>query len=105
MSLNIEILEQSFAKVKPHADEFAASFYNNLFQAHPELKSLFANTDMANQQKKLLSSLLSSSTDCSKFDKITVLSSEADTRVLPSGANANPLTPALCPIRFVLEEF
>ncbi|MEJ6483479.1 hypothetical protein N0Y54_19525 [Nostoc punctiforme UO1] len=49
MSLNVGILEQSFAKVKPHADEFAASFYNNLFQAHPEVKPLFANIDMANQ--------------------------------------------------------
>ncbi|KAF3883818.1 MULTISPECIES: globin domain-containing protein [Nostocales] len=58
MSLNVEILEQSFEKVKPHADEFVASFYNNLFQAHPEVKPLFANTDMANQQKKLLSSLV-----------------------------------------------
>ncbi|BAY22103.1 globin domain protein [Calothrix sp. NIES-2100] len=58
MSLNVEILEQSFAKVKPRANEFAASFYDNLFQAHPEVKPLFANTDMVNQQKKLLNSLI-----------------------------------------------
>ncbi|MBD2692013.1 pentapeptide repeat-containing protein [Anabaena catenula] len=58
MTLNIEILEQSFEKVKPRANEFAASFYDNLFQAHPEVKPLFANTDMVNQQKKLLNSLV-----------------------------------------------
>ncbi|MEH2045751.1 hypothetical protein [Nostoc sp.] len=58
MSLNVELLEQSFEKVKPRADEFAASFYDNLFQAHPEMKPLFAKTDMKNQEKKLLSSLV-----------------------------------------------
>lgn len=58
MSLNVEVLQQSFEKVKPRADEFAASFYNNLFQTHPELKPLFTKTDMKSQEKKLLSSLV-----------------------------------------------
>lgn len=58
MTLNIEILEQSFEKVKPRANEFAASFYENLFQLYPEVKPLFANTDMGNQEKKLLNSLV-----------------------------------------------
>ena len=58
MSLNVELLEQSFDKVKPRANEFAASFYENLFKAHPEVKPLFANTDMGNQEKKLLNSLV-----------------------------------------------
>ncbi|MCC3528435.1 MAG: pentapeptide repeat-containing protein [Microcoleus sp. PH2017_22_RUC_O_B] len=58
MSLNVELLEQSFEKIKPHADEFAASFYEKLFTTHPELKPLFATTDMANQQKKLINALV-----------------------------------------------
>ena len=58
MSLNVEILEQSFDKVKPRAHEFAASFYENLFQLYPEVQPLFANTDMGNQEKKLLNSLV-----------------------------------------------
>ncbi len=58
MSLNVELLEQSFGKVKPHANEFAASFYDNLFNAHPEVKPLFTNTDMVELQKKLLQSLV-----------------------------------------------
>src|SRR4028119_946126 len=58
MSLNVEILEQSFEKIKPSADEFAASFYEKLFTAHPELKPLFAKTDMEKQQKKLISTLV-----------------------------------------------
>ncbi|MBH8566871.1 pentapeptide repeat-containing protein [Nostoc sp. CENA67] len=58
MTLNVKILEQSFEKVKPCAEEFTASFYENLFKAHPEVKPLFTNTDMVNQQKKLLNSLV-----------------------------------------------
>ena len=58
MSLQVELLEESFNHVKPHADQFAASFYHNLFSAYPEARPLFASTDMAAQQKKLLGSLV-----------------------------------------------
>ncbi|BAY78299.1 globin domain protein [Nostoc linckia NIES-25] len=58
MSLNIELLEQSFEQIKPYADDFVASFYTNLFAAHPEVRPLFANTEMEKQQKKLLNSLV-----------------------------------------------
>ena len=56
--LNVELLEQSFAEVKPVANEFVNSFYENLFSAHPEAKPLFEHTDMASQKKMLLSSLV-----------------------------------------------
>jgi len=58
MSLNVELLEESFEKIKPRAEEFAASFYEKLFTTHPELKPLFAKTDMEKQQKKLISALV-----------------------------------------------
>ncbi len=58
MSLNVELLEQSFERIKPRADEFVVNFYENLFAAHPEVKPLFASTDMAKQQKKLLNALV-----------------------------------------------
>ena len=58
MSLKIEFLENSFEKIKPQANDFVASFYENLFIANPEVKPLFAHTDMKLQQKMLLSSLV-----------------------------------------------
>ncbi|MEL6929305.1 MAG: globin family protein [Cyanobacteria bacterium J06600_6] len=58
MSLQVEILEQSFESIKPSADEFVASFYDNLFTANPEAKPLFDTTDMEAQKKKLLASLV-----------------------------------------------
>jgi len=56
--LQVELLEQSFEEIKPQADEFVSSFYDNLFTANPEAKPLFETTDMAEQKKKLLGSLV-----------------------------------------------
>ena len=58
MSLQVELLESSFEAVKPQADEFVDSFYSNLFTMYPEAKPLFANSDMKEQKKKLLASLV-----------------------------------------------
>ena len=58
MSLQVELLERSFDLVKPQADEFVDSFYNNLFTMYPEAKPLFAHSNMAEQKKKLLASLV-----------------------------------------------
>lgn len=58
MPLQVELLEKSFDLVKPRADEFASSFYDNLFSTYPEAQPLFATTDMAAQKKKLVGSLV-----------------------------------------------
>ena len=57
MTLNINLLENSFDRVKHDAVKFSASFYNKLFDYHPELKPLFAKTDLVAQEKKLIVSL------------------------------------------------
>ncbi|WP_372873617.1 globin family protein [Pseudomonas sp.] len=49
----IELVQGSFAKVAPIADEAAALFYHNLFTADPSLKPLFKG-DMLAQGKKLM---------------------------------------------------
>ncbi|MES1022877.1 globin family protein [Gloeocapsa sp. BRSZ] len=58
MALQVEVLEQSFERVKPYANEFAASFYNNLLTDYPQLQPLFAKTDMDQQHQKLIMSLI-----------------------------------------------
>lgn len=58
MSLKVELLEQSFEQVKPQADAFISSFYDNLFTDYPAAQSLFANTNMAKQKKMLLGALV-----------------------------------------------
>ena len=57
MGLNVELLEQSFEVVAPHGDALVEAFYRNLFADYPEVESLFANAEMADQKKKLLASL------------------------------------------------
>ncbi len=56
--LNIELLEKSFAQIRPRLSNFSASFYRNLFIIYPEIKPLFANTDMKAQEQKLVDSLI-----------------------------------------------
>lgn len=56
--LQIELLEQSFKKIKPQANEFVTSFYDNLFTDYPAAKPLFAHTNMSEQGNKLLMSLV-----------------------------------------------
>jgi hemoglobin-like flavoprotein len=58
MSLQVEILEQSFERVKPQANDFSFSFYQNLFNDYPQLRPLFAKTNMEQQQQKLMMSLV-----------------------------------------------
>ncbi|NJM69653.1 MAG: hypothetical protein HC862_05180 [Scytonema sp. RU_4_4] len=58
MSLNVKVLEESFACIKPKATQFASTFYDNLFNDNPELKPLFANTNMQEQEKKLMQTLV-----------------------------------------------
>ncbi|MBW4636863.1 MAG: hypothetical protein KME05_01270 [Gloeocapsa sp. UFS-A4-WI-NPMV-4B04] len=58
MSLNVEILEQSFERVKPNATQFASSFYQNLLTDYPQIRPLFANTSMEEQEEKLIMSLV-----------------------------------------------
>lgn len=58
MSLNVELLEQSFDLVKGRGEEFTAQFYTTLFSDYPTVKPLFDNTHMDEQGKKLFASLV-----------------------------------------------
>ena len=57
MTLDVNLLETSFDRVRHDAVNFSASFYNKLFNYHPELEPLFAKADLAAQEKKLIVSL------------------------------------------------
>src|SRR5919202_195492 len=55
---NVKALEESFARVRPYQANFSASFYKNLFTANPQLRVLFANSPMEEQEKKLMMALV-----------------------------------------------
>jgi hemoglobin-like flavoprotein len=58
MTLQIELLEESFDLVAPHGEELVAAFYDRLFASDPALRPLFAHTDMARQRGMLLAALV-----------------------------------------------
>ena len=51
------LVRSSFDRVLPHADDFAARFYERLWSEHPELRALFAATDMKRQRVMLVKTL------------------------------------------------
>jgi hemoglobin-like flavoprotein len=58
MTLNVDLLEQSFAQVRDCGEAFSSQFYATLFADYPAAKPLFANTHLENQGKKLFASLV-----------------------------------------------
>jgi nitric oxide dioxygenase len=58
MSLNVDLLEQSFALVSPQADELVSSFYANLFTDYPATQALFQHSDMDKQKTMLKNALV-----------------------------------------------
>ena len=49
----VEIVQQSFAKAVPIADQAATIFYDRLFEVAPAVKEMFPS-DMTEQRKKLM---------------------------------------------------
>jgi hemoglobin-like flavoprotein len=52
----VKLVQDSFAKVAPIADQAATMFYDRLFTIAPEVKPMF-HGDMAEQRKKLMTTL------------------------------------------------
>lgn len=52
-----ELIQQSFAKVVPIADQAAVLFYDRLFEIAPDVKPMFHDADMAEQRRKLMETL------------------------------------------------
>ena len=56
-ALDVEALETSFALLAPRAEELVGRFYDSLFERHPAVQPMFANSDMPAQKRKLLAAL------------------------------------------------
>lgn len=54
----LTLLEQCFARIAPAASDLAETFYEDLFERYPNVKPLFANVNMAAQQKHLIAALV-----------------------------------------------
>ena len=52
----VNLVQQSFAKVAPISEQAAVLFYDRLFEVAPSVKAMFP-ADMAEQRKKLMGTL------------------------------------------------
>jgi serine phosphatase RsbU (regulator of sigma subunit)/hemoglobin-like flavoprotein len=66
--LDVEQIEQSFARIAPRLDELTMFFYTDLFSNHPELKPLFAQVDLLRQRRKLAAMLTLVVTNLRRMD-------------------------------------
>jgi hemoglobin-like flavoprotein len=52
--INVALIQQTWDKVTPIADDAAKLFYDRLFELDPALRPMFAHSDMKEQRKKLM---------------------------------------------------
>ena len=55
--LDVDLLEQTFAALAPQGEALVQRFYAELFERYPDVKPMFDNTTVAEQEKKLLAAL------------------------------------------------
>lgn len=72
MPLKTDLLQTSLALLKDQKSEFSALFYQNLFADYPEVKPLFAHTNMEEQPKKLFASLVLVVENLKQPDTLTI---------------------------------
>jgi len=65
----IQLVQESFAKVQPIATQAAQMFYQRLFMLDPQLKQLFKG-DMQEQGKKLMSMIAAAVNGLKDLDKL-----------------------------------
>jgi hemoglobin-like flavoprotein len=83
----VKLVQQSFAKVAPIADQAAVIFYDRLFEVAPQVKAMFP-ADMIEQRKKLMATLSVVVNGLGNLETILPAASALATRHVSYGAKA-----------------
>jgi hemoglobin-like flavoprotein len=83
----IKLVQESFAKVAPIADQAAVMFYDRLFAIAPQVKAMFP-ADMTEQRKKLMATLSVVVNGLGDLETILPAASALATRHVSYGAKA-----------------
>jgi hemoglobin-like flavoprotein len=83
----VRLVQQSFSKVAPIADQAAIMFYDRLFDVAPSVKALFP-ADLTEQRKKLMATLAAVVNGLSSIESILPAASALATRHVAYGAKA-----------------
>jgi len=83
----VRLVQESFAKLVPIADQAASMFYERLFEIAPQVRAMFP-PDMAEQQRKLMATLTIVVSGLSNLESILPAASALATRHVAYGAKA-----------------
>jgi nitric oxide dioxygenase len=83
----IKLVQDSFAKVTPIADQAAIMFYDRLFEVAPAVKAMFP-ADLSEQRKKLMATLAVVVNGLSNLETILPAASALARRHVAYGAKA-----------------
>ena len=84
----VQLVQESFSKVAPIADQAAMLFYDRLFEVAPQVKAMFPE-DMTEQRKKLMATLAVVVNGLSNLESILPAASALATRHVAYGAKAD----------------
>jgi nitric oxide dioxygenase len=99
----IQLVQQSFAKVAPISEQAAKLFYGHLFEIAPEVKPLFRN-DMDEQGRKLMATLAVVVGGLTKLDSILPAASALAKRHVSYGVKPSHYTPVGAALLWTLEQ-
>ena len=68
--INVALVQQTWEQVVPIADEAAMAFYSRLFELDPSLRSMFRQTDMVEQRKKLMQMITVAVRGLGRFEEL-----------------------------------
>lgn len=98
----VKLVQESFAKVVPIADQAAALFYGRLFEIAPEVKPLFRG-DMKEQGRKLMTTLAVVVNGLSRLEAILPAASALAKKHVGYGVKPADYTPVGAALLWTLE--
>jgi hemoglobin-like flavoprotein len=99
----IELVQQSFAKVAPISEQAAVLFYDRLFEIAPKVKSMFP-ADMTEQRKKLMATLAVVVNGLGNLESVLPAASALARRHVSYGAKAEHYPVVGAALLWTLEE-
>lgn len=98
----ISLVQNSFRKVEPIAEQAAEIFYNKLFEYDPSLKSMFKG-DLKDQGRKLMATLKVAVNGASDLDKLVPVLHQLADRHVGYGVKPKDYTPVGNALLFTLK--
>jgi len=99
----IKLVQDSFAKIAPIADQAADIFYNKLFEYDPSLRKLFKN-DMSEQGRKLMATLGVAVKSLTDLNGLVPVLQKLSERHVGYGVKAEDYTPVGNALLFALKQ-